>query len=66
MKTFWSVKYSKLGADKPCIAWFDNKEGAFEFVKKDYTDKPIRHTYTNKQRIAEAEKLVSMTMYDFV
>lgn len=58
-KTFWSVKYSVWGADRPRIAWFDNKADADTFARRDYTDKPISHTYSNAAKIAEAQELVT-------
>lgn len=63
-KTFWSVQYSVLGAPQPLVAWFDNKEDVAEFAKRDYTDKPIRHTYGNADKIKQAEELVNITQFN--
>lgn len=66
MRTFYTVAYNGLGFDSPRIRWFDNRDEANEFSKKDYADKPIRHTYTNEQRIEEAEEAVILSRCDWV
>ena len=60
-KTFWSVKYAIWGADRTSTAWFDNKEEADEFAKKDYRDLPVRHTVRKPESISIYEDLVERT-----
>ncbi len=60
-KTFWSVKYSVLGAYFTQTAWFDSKAAADEFAAHDYRDDPVRHTFRSASSIREAEQLVDET-----
>lgn len=63
-KVFWSVEQAVWGADKPCHKWFDNLEEAQEYAKGEYTGKPVKHTYTTKKNIEEAEYACEMTRYE--
>lgn len=59
-KTFYSVRYMALGADKASMAWFDDYERAKEFSKSDFRDNPVRHTFSDPKKIKEAEELVQI------
>lgn len=59
-KTFWSVKYSVWGADRPRTKWFASKPEALEFYgSTDYVDKPVAHSYSRPEKIAEIEEMIS-------
>lgn len=58
-KVFYSVEYVVIGRGTS-RAWFDNLEAAQEFAKRDYTGKPVKHTYTSAKNIREAEELCRM------
>ena len=63
-KSFWSVVYRTWGADREYVAWFDNKDDAYNFANHDYRNSPIRHNYLSASRIKDAEELVNMTKYN--
>ena len=54
MKTFYSVNYREWGADQTYTKWFDNKEEAINFARRDYADYPVAHRYSNFKSIADA------------
>lgn len=59
-KTFWSVQYGVWGADRPGKKWFASKPEALEFYENtDYVDKPVAHTYSRPEKIAEIEEMIS-------
>ena len=59
-KTFWSVKFAVWGSDRLHERWFESKEKAKSFANKDYCDNPVRHTFTNPQKISEIEEVIEM------
>ena len=64
-KTFWCVEYSTWGANGTANAWFDDIDKAREFASADYSEKPVRHTYKDADKINRAEMLVAETAYEF-
>ena len=63
-KTFYSVKYAVMGKGQS-VAWFDDKNKAYEFANHDYRDNPVRHTVSNPDKIKACEERVMMTNYEF-
>lgn len=58
-KTFYSVEFAVWGADSTSTMWFDNLEEAKKFANHNYRDNPVRHTYSNPEKIAEIESIIS-------
>lgn len=60
MKTFWSVKYCRLGAFFPYHKWFASKEEAYAFAYSGSQaiacDKPVAHHYKKTTSIIAAQK----------
>lgn len=64
-KTFWSVEYRNWGADSASVRWFDDRDEAYKFANNDYRDKPVAHTYSNPDKIAEAEERVNLDRHAY-
>ena len=62
-KTFYSVKHGVWGANGPAVKWFDNKKAAYNFYKEmgDYCDKPVAHTVSKPETIADYAERVQDT-----
>lgn len=43
LKTFWTVKRAIFGAS-PADIYFDDYETAKQYSRRDYCDKPVKHT----------------------
>lgn len=46
--TLWSVEYRTWGMNGTARYWFRTYEEAKEFAKQDYTDIPVKHTFTEE------------------
>jgi len=60
-KVYYSVKYRAFGMFSSSTVWFDNKEDAVEFSKKDYHDAPVVHRVSNPETIDKYDELVALT-----
>lgn len=63
-KTFYTVRYAIWGASYTSTAWFDNLADAKKFAADDYCDTIAVRTFTNPEKIKEAEREVDLTAYE--
>lgn len=43
LKTFWTVKRAIIGGE-PANIYFEDYQSAKEYARRDYCDKPVKHT----------------------
>ena len=63
MKTYYSVVYSKMGADKPTMAWFNDTKEAREFAAGNYKNDPVKHHVSSPKTIKDYDERVALTQY---
>lgn len=56
--TFWSVDYRKLGDFAVRREWFADFKAAKAFAAHPYTDKPVKHTFSNPDKIAIVRSMI--------
>ena len=56
LKTYWSVKTTIIGADRPTDLLYKNYTTAKQESRKDYRDKPIKHT-VKPEKYNQLEKI---------
>lgn len=60
-KEFWTVDVYLPATCLPTLAWFDNLEDAKKFATCKQTGRIVKHTYTIKHDIEEAERACKIT-----